>query len=72
MPVRLTIAAVIAAHGGLDQAGAVAVAATRQRQANERGMREVAGAFERLTSAAEVPRDRVADHLAQFLLIHRP
>src|SRR3954463_5233786 len=70
MSVRLAVAAMVAAHGRLDETRAVVVAAADERQADEAGVRRVARLRRRpaLRRRADVPRDRVADHRAQLLL----
>src|SRR5436190_15039802 len=78
MSVRLAIAAVIAGHAGLDQAGSVRrrqrvlVVAGVRREVQQRGRirrpRRGAGA----AGVAIEPRQRLADERAQRVLVHAP
>ena len=69
--VRQAIPAVVAANGRLDEARAVAVAAAQERQQGMTRMgRGPIVRFPNRRRRTEVPGDRLADHRAQFLVIH--
>src|SRR5689334_2030906 len=73
---RLAVAAVRAPHRRLDDAHAIVVAAAREREAHEACVacerRRPRRAPRGRRVAAEMPRDRVADHRAELLFSHAP
>jgi len=69
---RLAVPAMITTHGRLDQAGAVAVAAGKEREAFVTGVaslgRRLSGRHDGL--GLQMPGDRVAHQVAKFGVIH--
>ena len=68
---RLAVAAVIAPHRRLDDARAVIVATSDEREARVAGVRgERRHRIGRHARTGRVPGNRVANHRLQFVIIH--